>query len=182
MRILALIFFVLLTSVACRTARQTPAESPFAETPGEQAIPTEAAPTDGPAQAQTSEIPAFPPSDEAFRAADAFPQTPLVRNVPEATASTQNKPAARYWQKSLAVPKLLLKTAEKQMRNIAKKRHPNDNTILGLRPILFFALLAVLAGVILLFVTGKSQFFSILTVVLLVGGLIVSLGAFLDLI
>jgi hypothetical protein len=183
MRLLAFIFLVLLTATACRTTRQVPAEVSSAEVFAKPETSADATQTDAPAQAQTSDAPAEVPSSGPFQASASVPMPPArVQPPADAVASTARKPAARYWQKSLAVPKLLLKTTQKQVRNIAKKRHPNDNSILGLRPILFFALLAVLAGVILLFVTGKSQFFSILTVVLLVGGLILSLGAFLDLI
>ncbi len=140
-------------------------------------------PTTGqPAQAQTATAEPLPTD---FHAAEALKPVEVEKSrQPEALASTDRKIVSQTLRKPLGLSKVVLKIAEKQLTKSLKKRRPaqQDGTILGLRPILFFALVAVLAGVILLFVAGKSQFFSILTVTLLIGGLLVSLAAFLDII
>lgn len=101
----------------------------------------------------------------------------------EVIASTQRTDALKIVaRKPISLSKTAVKFAVKEFQKAKKKYPAGDTTILGLSPILFFALLAVAAGIILLFITGKSQFFAILTLVLLIGGLLVALASFLELI
>ena len=161
------------TSIAALPTTAT--QQPTAETEQPAAAQTSTTETTVPASAEVAE----------FRAAEALKNLETAKATkPDGLASTNRKMLSPELRKPLGLSKAVLKIAEKQVVKAVKKRRPaqQDGTILGLSPVLFFALVAVLVGVILLFVAGKSQFFSILTVVLLVGGLLVALAAFLNLI
>jgi len=137
-----------------------------------------------PAQAQTSLADTNPPLIP-FSASEIAGGTPekSIGQPTEALASNHSKTVASALKTSVALPKILIKAVQHKIKKIEKKRRPQGNgEILGLSPVLFFSLLAVLAGIILLFVTGKSQFFAILTLVLLIGGLLVAVAAFLEII
>ena len=107
----------------------------------------------------------------------------LAPKPTDALASNRQKAVASALKTSVALPKILIKVVQDKIKKIEKKRRPQGGgEILGLSPVLFFALLAALVGIVLLFVTGKSQFFSILTLVLLIGGLLTAVAAFLEII
>lgn len=182
-RFLWAVGLLLLGLSACTSFRSTNGSQPVASNPVSLASATEQ-----PAQAQTSapetELPAAAETTE-FRAAEALKTLEAQKTPkPDGLASASRKIVSPELRKPLGLSKVVLKMAEKQVVKAVKKRRPaqQDGTILGMSPVLFFALVAVLLGVILLFVAGKSQFFSILTVVLLIGGLLVALASFLDLI
>ncbi len=182
MRLIFLLISLLWLGFSSCTSVRKPAASQIAVS---ESADNRQQPIQEAAQAQTStETTDLPATRSDFRAAEALKT--LETSQPEkrdGLASTNRKILSPELKKPLGLSKVALKMVEKQVTKAIKKRRPaQEGTILGLSPVLFFALLAVLAGVILLFVAGKSQFFSLLTVILLIGGLLVALAAFLDLI
>ena len=136
-----------------------------------------------PAQAQTSLTETGQPPNH-FSAAEILNTEAKAAPKPtDALASNRQKAVASALKTSVALPKIMIKVVQDKIKKIEKKRRPQGGgEILGLSPVLFFALLAALVGIVLLFVTGKSQFFSILTLVLLIGGLLTAVAAFLEII
>jgi|GEM_PF-4030824 len=181
LRILVLIILMLVGAGACTSLRHPSARMPI-PSEAESQITAINSPAEQPAQAQTSNNENSLPVATTFTAAQALQGQPR-KAMPDAYASNDRKIVSQSWQKPLGLSKTVFKMADKQLTKAFKKRPAaRDGTILGLRPVLFFALLVALAGVVLLFVAGKSQFFSILTLVLLISGLLVAVAAILEII
>ncbi|MDJ1483440.1 hypothetical protein QNI16_23270 [Cytophagaceae bacterium YF14B1] len=173
--------------IACSPLKHNLSQTPTSDKENSTAVTSTSVVQEQPAQAQTSitEDKAKEDTTPIFSATDILKKTQKAVNTqPEGLASTNRKALAETLRKPMGLSKLVLKATEKKIAKEIKKRRPaqQDGTILGLRPILFFSLVAVAVGIILLFIAGKSQFFSILTMLLLIGGLLMSLAAFLDII
>lgn len=181
MRPLLLLLIASLGFSGCALHRQAAVSQTVAQNPHSKQLAADRQP----AQAQTSLTESGQPS-MPFSAAEtmyAVAETKPAPKLTDALASNRQKTIASALRTSVALPKSMIKAVQNKIKKIEKKRRPQGGgEILGLSPVLFFALLAALVGVILLFVAGKSQFFSILTLVLLIGGLLTAVAAFLEII